>query len=178
MSDNQQSAGPDFNSIRQVSPYGAEYWSARELAPKLGYGSSWQNFETAIKRAKTACEQIGQALADHFNDAIKMVGLGSGSKREVKDYYLSRFACYLIAANGDPRKPEIATAQAYFAVTTRQYEIEQLQAEQQKRLELRERITENNKDLAEAALEPRRERGVFGIHLTPKNQSLGRLVPG
>jgi DNA-damage-inducible protein D len=141
---------PDFESIKRTSPYDAEYWSARELAPLLGY-SNWQNFEVAIKRGKTACEQVGQVVADHFTDASKMVVVGSGAQREVRDYYLSRFACYLIAQNGDPRKPEIAAAQAYFAVSTRQHEIHQLYEEQQKRLQLRERVSENNLKLAEAA---------------------------
>ena len=132
---------PDFESIKQTSPYDAEYWSARDLAPLLGY-SNWQNFEVAIKRGKTACEQVGQVVADHFTDASKMVVVGSGARRNVKDYYLSRFACYLIAQNGDPRKPEIAAAQAYFAVSTRRHEIHQLYEEQQKRLQLRERVSE------------------------------------
>ncbi len=143
---------PDFESIKQVNPYNADYWSARSLAPLLGY-TSWQNFEVAIKRAKTACEQVGQVVADHFNDAIKMITIGKGGKREVKDYLLSRFACYLIAQNGDPRKREIAAAQAYFAVSTRQNELHQLYDEQQKRLQLRERVSENNRKLAEAAHE-------------------------
>src|SRR5206468_760226 len=113
--------------------------------------TSWQNFEVAIKRAKTACEQVGQVAADHFNDANKMITIGKGGRREVRDYLLSRFACYLIAQNGDPRKPEIAAAQAYFAVSTRQHELHQLYEEQQKRLQLRERVSENNRKLAEAA---------------------------
>lgn len=142
---------PDFDSIKQLSPYEAEYWSARDLAPLLGYSTSWQNFETAIKRAKTACQQTGNKVADHFNGAIKMVILGSGAKRKVKDYLLSRFACYLIAQNGDPRKPEIAAAQVYFVITTRLQEIEILREEQEKRLHLRERVSESNKQLAEAA---------------------------
>jgi len=141
---------PDFESIKQLNPYGAEYWSARQLAPLLGY-SRWENFEVAVKRGRTACEQVGQVVSDHFRDATKMVPLGSGSTREVKDYLLSRFACYLIAQNGDPRKAEIAAAQAYFAVSTRQNELHQLYDEQQKRLQLRERVSENNKKLAEAA---------------------------
>ncbi|NWJ98347.1 MAG: hypothetical protein HXX20_21550 [Chloroflexi bacterium] len=87
---------PDFDSIRQLSQYGAEYWSARGLAPLLGY-SRWENFDVAIKRAKTSCEQVGQVVEDHFREATKMVTLGSGSKREVKDYILSRLACYLVA---------------------------------------------------------------------------------
>src|SRR6476620_10234121 len=101
---------PDFDSIRKISPYEAEYWSARELAPLLGY-NKWQNFEVAVRRAMTACEQVGQIVGDHFTDVSKMVSLGSGAKREVKDFSLSRFACYLIAQNGDPRKEEIAAAQ-------------------------------------------------------------------
>ena len=141
---------PDFESIKQISPYEAEYWSARDLAPLLGY-SNWQNFEVAIKRGKTACEQVGQTVYDHFTGASKMVSVGSGARREVKDYSLSRFACYLIAQNGDPRKPEIAAAQSYFAIATRQNELHQLYEEQQKRLELRERVSQNNLKLEEAA---------------------------
>jgi DNA-damage-inducible protein D len=145
-----ESQSPDFESIKRTNPYQAEYWSARDLAPLLGY-SNWQNFEVAIKRGKTACEQVGQVAADHFTDASKMVKLGSGAERKVRDYYLSRFACYLIAQNGDPRKPAIASAQAYFAVSTRRHELHQLYDEQQKRLQLRERVSENNRKLAEAA---------------------------
>src|SRR5450759_5115512 len=96
---------PDFESIKQISPYEAEYWSARDLAPLLGY-SNWQNFQVAIRRGQTACEQVGQTVGDHFTGASKMIRAGKGARREVQDYYLSRFACYLIAQNGDPRKPE------------------------------------------------------------------------
>ncbi|NWJ97620.1 MAG: DNA damage-inducible protein D [Chloroflexi bacterium] len=141
---------PDFDSIKQVSPYGVEFWSARDLSKLLGY-TDWRNFEVAIKRAITSCEQIGQQPADHFVGSNKMVTLGSGSLREVKDYILSRFGSYLISQNGDPRKPEIAAAQAYFATATREHEIQQLQAEQEKRLQLREQVSENNKALADAA---------------------------
>src|SRR5439155_15530776 len=114
----------DFDSIKQISPYGAEYWSARDLAPLLGY-DKWERFEGAIKRAITACEQVGQIVQNHFPGSGKMVRLGSGAEREVKDYSLSRFACYLVAQNGDPRKPEIAAAQAYFAISTSQHELAQ-----------------------------------------------------
>lgn len=102
---------PDFDSIKQINPYGVEYWSARDLMPLLGYGKKWQNFSDVIKKAITACTETGNIAGDHFTNASKMVLLGSGSQRSLADYHLSRFACYLIAQNGDPRKPEIAAAQ-------------------------------------------------------------------
>jgi len=141
---------PNFESIKHVSPYDAEYWSARELGPLLGY-DKWQNFEIAVKRAMTACEQVGQVVVDHFTAGSKVIQAGKGAKREVKDYSLSRFACYLIAQNGDPRKEEIAAARAYFAVSTRRNELHELYEDQQKRLQMRERVSENNRKLAEAA---------------------------
>lgn len=141
---------PDFDSIKQISPYGAEFWSARDLMPLLGY-QRWENFNVAIKRAMTAFQQSGNKVEDHFRGVTKLVGIGSRAKRNVKDYLLSRFACFLIAENGDPEKPEIATAQLYFAIATREYELKRLAEEQASRLELRERIAEGNKDLAKAA---------------------------
>lgn len=141
---------PNFESIKNTSPYGVEYWSARDLAPLLGY-DKWERFNGAIKRAMQACEQIGQNVADHFPSAGKPIKGGKGAVQTVKDFILSRFACYLIAQNGDPRKPEIAAAQSYFATATREHEIDQLRADQDERLELRESISEFNKALAEAA---------------------------
>lgn len=85
---------PDFDSIKQINMYGEEYWSARDLGPLLGY-TQWRRFEEAIQRAITACEQSGNIVVNHFADAGKMVRLGSGAERTVKDYYLSRLACYL-----------------------------------------------------------------------------------
>ncbi len=145
-----QEQSPNLDSIKQINSYGAEYWSARDLASLLGY-PKWRNFEAVIKRAKRACEQIGQIVTDHFTDASKVITGSKGSSRSVKDYFLSRFACYLIAQNGDPRKKEIAEAQAYFAVSTRKQELAQLLEEQEERLKLRMHVTENNKALAQAA---------------------------
>jgi len=140
----------DFESIRHVNPYGMEYWSARELAPLLGY-TKWERFEGAVKRAMIACTQVGGVVDDHFPATGRTVRLGSGAERELKDYALSRLACYLIAENGDPRKPEIAQAQVYFVVSTRQNELHQLGEQRDERIRLRERVSENNKKLAEAA---------------------------
>jgi DNA-damage-inducible protein D len=109
--------GKSFEDLRQANDHGAEYWSARDLQPVLGY-SQWRRFEDAVERARTSCEQSGNDPAYHFAGAGKMVELGSGSQREVEDYQLSRFACYLIAQNGDPRKPEIAQAQKKHMIMT------------------------------------------------------------
>ncbi len=145
-----ETQSPDFNSIKQINPYEIEYWSARDLAPLLGY-NKWQNFEVAIERAIIACEQVGQIVTDHFTLVSKMVDVGSGAQRPIKDYLLSRFACYSIAQNGDPRKKEIAAAQAYFIISTRENELTHLLLEQEKRVQLRVRVSENNRKLAQAA---------------------------
>src|SRR5438270_13555532 len=98
-----------------------------------------------------ACQQVGQMISDHFTEASKTINGGKGAKQTVKDCLLSRFACYLIAQNGDPRKKEIAEAQAYFVISTRKQELSQLLENQEERLKLREHVTENNKALAQAA---------------------------
>lgn len=99
-----------------------EFWYARELMPLLGY-ERWENFENAVKRAMESCETSGISVSDHFREVTKMVRLGSGANRNIRDYMLTRYASYLIAQNGDPKKEQIAFAQSYFAVQTRKQEL-------------------------------------------------------
>jgi hypothetical protein len=119
---------------------GVEYWNARELQELLGYGT-WRRFEEVIERAKVACKNAGQPVEDHFVDAGKMVDLGSGASREINDIALDRYACYLIAQNGDPLKDEIAFAMTYFAVQTRKQEIIEQRIAKFERLHAREKLT-------------------------------------
>jgi len=136
-----------------LNEYGQEYWLARELQPILEY-AQWRRFAEAIDRAKLACQNSGFNVADHFADVGKMVDIGSGAEREIDDVMLSRYACYLIVMNGDPRKEVIAVGQSYFAVKTRQQELiddyDEL-TEDQKRLAIRSEMIAHNKSLAEAA---------------------------
>ncbi len=141
---------PDFDAIKQLNIYGVEYWSARELMGLLGY-KRWENFEVALERARQACVGVGETVEDHFRDATKVIKAGKGASHEVKDYLLSRLACYLVAQNGDPRKAEIAAAQLYFAVSTRENELRSLKQAQEERLLLRQQVAESNRDLAKAA---------------------------
>ena len=107
--------GKTFEDLKQTNTHGAEYWSARDLQSLLGY-SQWRRFEQAIERAKSSCKESGNSPDHHFAGAGKPITGGKGAVQLVDDYHLSRFACYLIAQNGDPRKPEIAQAQKYFAI--------------------------------------------------------------
>jgi DNA-damage-inducible protein D len=151
-----------FEDIRQTNQHGAEYWSARILQPLLGY-SQWRRFEQAIERARVSCTQSGNDTGNHFADAGKMVKLGSGSVREIPDYHLSRFACYLIAQNGDPRKLEIAQAQKYFAIQARRQEISDRIVADRERLELRKQTAEEFKMLSGAAHQAGVQSRMFGI---------------
>ena len=155
-------AGKSFEALKQINEYGAEYWSARALQPLLGY-SQWRRFEQAIERAASSCKQSGNPPEHHFAGAGKMGDLGSGSVRDVDDYHLSRFACYLIAQNGDPRKPEIAQAQKYFAIQTRRQELSDQAAADLERLELRKQTAEEFKALSGAAQQAGVQNRMFGV---------------
>lgn len=154
--------GQSFENLKQVNDHGAEYWSARNLQPLLGY-SQWRRFEDAINRAITSCEQSGNNPEHHFAGAGKPITGGKGAVQVVQDYQLSRFACYLIAQNGDPRKPEIAQAQKYFAIQTRRQELSEQLASDMERLELRKQTSEEFKALSGAARQAGVQNRMFGI---------------
>lgn len=148
-----------FETIRHTDGEGGEYWSARELAPILGY-TRWEHFPGVIAKAQEACEVSGNAASGHFRGVAKKVPLGSGAYRELADWQLSRYACYLIVQNGDASKPAIALGQTYFAVQTRRMELADADAsadtlagldEAQRRLVTREALARENTLLASAA---------------------------
>jgi DNA-damage-inducible protein D len=123
-----------------------EYWSARDLMKVLGY-VEWRTFVAVINKAKDACLNSNQNISDHFVDANKMVNTGSTAQRKIEDFLLTRYACYLIAQNGDSRKPEIAFAQTYFAIQTRKREIEEENQKIVRRIEAREKLKETERKI-------------------------------
>lgn len=125
-----------------------EYWLARELMRVLGY-ERWENFEKSIRRAKESCESQGIAIEDHFREVTKMVQIGSSAKRKIKEYMLTRYACYLIAMNGDTQKEEIAFAQSYFAVQTRKQELIEERIALIERTQARDKLRESEKRLSQ-----------------------------
>ena len=139
-----------FESIKQIDNDGNEYWFARDLQEVLEY-SEWRNFSKIIEKAKNACETSGHRVQSEFVDTNKLVDVGANLQRSIQDIVLSRYACYLIAMNGDPRKEVIALAQTYFAVKTHEQEQLELQKEDSLRLQIRQDIKEHNISLAEAA---------------------------
>lgn len=177
-----------LEKIKHVSARGTDYWRAREIYQILGY-AEWRNFEMLIQRAKEASDGVKIPAENHFVATNKMVGLGSGAARRVSDLFLTRWACYLIAMNGEPSKPEIAAAQAYFAVQTRRMELRDQEdaqlAHDERRLELRERVTQSAKRVSRAAanagvrsssqgiFHDRRYRGLYNASLKELKQKKG-----
>jgi DNA-damage-inducible protein D len=148
-----------------------EFWYARELMPLLGYGR-WENFNKAIVRAMESCETSGVDVSDHFREVTKLITAGKGAQRSVKDYMLTRYACYLIAQNGDPQKEEIAFAQSYFAVQTRKQELIEERISLIERTEARGRLRESEKRLSQNIYERGVDDAGFGRIRSKGDQAL------
>ncbi len=141
-----------FEAHAQQTDSGVEYWLARDIQHLLGY-TEWRNFELVIGKARTACEVSGHSTADHFVDVNKTIAMPKGASKDVPDIMLTRYACYLIAQNGDPRKPEIAFAQTYFAIQTRRAELIEQRMLEAERLQARRKLSETEKELSQVIYE-------------------------
>jgi len=160
-----------FEGHAQQTENGVEYWLARDLQHLLGY-TKWDNFLNVISKAKTACEVSGHEILDHFADVGKMVDIGSGSTREVDDVMLTRYACYLIAQNGDPKKEPVAFAQTYFALQTRKAELIEQRLLEAERVSARQKLTATEKELSSVIYQQTGSDRNFGLIRSKGDQAL------
>lgn len=157
-----KSLAENFDSYANKTENNIEFWFARDLQHLLGY-TEWRNFTKVLTKAKISCEAAGHSITDHFVDINKMVKIGSGTEREIDDLMLTRFACYLIAQNGDPKKEQIAFAQNYFAIQTRKFELVEKRIKEWERLQARQKLTLSEKELSELIYERTGNEKDFGL---------------
>lgn len=166
-----QALTQDFESFAHQTEDGLEFWLARDLQNLLGY-NRWENFSHAISKAKLACETSGEAISDHFRDVRKTIKMPKNATKEVNDFMLTRYACYLIAQNGDSQKPQIAFAQTYFAVQTRKAEIIEQKTLQHERVRARHKLAETEKELSQVIFEQTGDNKSFAVIRSKGDQAL------